>query len=40
VEIARSAVLPDLDTGLLARLAYYEDQNAAVLEFRDSLKRA
>jgi Uma2 family endonuclease len=37
-ELARSLALPGLDLSLLARLASYEDQHQALLEFRANLR--
>jgi Uma2 family endonuclease len=37
--IPRSELLPDVDLELLARLATYEDQNEAVRELHEALKR-
>jgi Uma2 family endonuclease len=37
-EVARSAVLPDLDVELLARFVRLDDQHAAVKAYRDALR--
>jgi Uma2 family endonuclease len=37
-DLARSIALPGLDVALLARLASYEDQHKAILEFRTNLR--
>jgi len=38
-EAPKSHVLPDIDTALIAKLAGYEDQHAAVVAFRTALRR-